>query len=217
MEIFEFIEKNIATIKDPVIFEIGSHIGIDSEKISRITGCKIYGFEPDPRNLEILRNKRSEFFHDISPLAVSDKEGRSYFHLSSGKPPEIYDDSDMNRDWSASNSLKTPKKHTEIHEWCRFDFYMEVETIKLDTYCTSKGIDRIDFLWMDVQGAEDLVIKGMENIKKNIRFIYTEYNDDELYEKSPTKNQILNMLGAEWEVILQFENDILIKNRFLES
>ena len=61
MEIFEFIEKNIATIKDPVIFEIGSHIGIDSEKISRITGCKIYGFEPDPRNLEILRNKRSEF------------------------------------------------------------------------------------------------------------------------------------------------------------
>lgn len=215
MEIFKFIRKEISKIENPVIFEIGSHIGTDSKRISQIAGNKIYGFEPDPRNLEILREKKSEFFYEISPKAISDVNGISRFYLSSGNPPEIYKNEDMNRDWSASNSLKIPKKHLEVHDWCKFDFCIDVQTIRLDSYCEEKGINHIDFLWMDVQGAEDLVINGMGEMKKNIKYIYTEYSNDELYDGSPNENTILNLLGDSWEILLQFENDILIKNKDL--
>lgn len=217
MDIYHFIEKNISRIQNPVIFEIGSHIGMDSEKISRLTGSKIYGFEPDPRNLEILNGKRSQFFHEISPVAVSDSDGKANFYLSSGTPPEVYEDDDMNRDWSASNSLKFPRKHLDLHTWCKFDYFIEVDTIKLDTYCNAKGIERIDFVWMDVQGAEDLVIDGMQQMKLNTKFIYTEFSKEELYDKSPSKTQILKLLGSEWRIIKEFENDILLGNQSLNS
>jgi len=212
MDIYQFISENISHIENPIVFEIGSHIGIDSEKISEIVGSKIYGFEPDPRNLEILTSKRSEFFHEISTLAISNNDGKSNFYLSSGTAPEEYEDEDMNRDWSASNSLKLPRKHLDLHQWCKFDWCIEVETIKLDTYCKNKNIDHIDFIWMDVQGAEDLVIEGMGDFKNNIRFIYTEYNNDDLYDGSPTLEKIVSMLGEGWSIEKVYENDVLLKN-----
>lgn len=213
MGIFEFIEKTVGQIKNPVIFEIGAHLGIDSEKISTIANSKIWGFEPDPRNLEVLNSKRSQFFHEISPIAVSDVDGSSQFFLSSGNPPEIYEDEDMNKDWSASNSLKQPLKHLEIHDWCRFDKYITVQTTRLDTYCSLKNISHVDFIWMDVQGAEDLVIRGMGHIKKNIKYIYTEYNSEELYVGACNKDGILDLLGDGWEIVMEYENDIIIENK----
>jgi FkbM family methyltransferase len=213
MSIFEFIEKHISEIKEPIIFEIGAHIGIDSEKISKIINSKIWGFEPDPRNLEILNTKKAHFFHEVSSFAISDIDGQSPFYISSGIPPEIYEDEDMNRDWSASNSLKKPFKHLDIHSWCKFDLSIIVQTIRLDTYCSLKNISHIDFVWMDVQGAEDLVIKGMGNMKKNIKYIYTEYNSDQLYYDSCNKDRILDSLGDGWEIIMEYENDIIIENK----
>ena len=48
---------------------------------------------------------------------------------------------------------------------------------------------------MDVQGAELDVLKGFKNYINTTRFIYTEYSKTELYEDSPNKEQILNLLG----------------------
>lgn len=210
--IYDFIERNFDNYS--IIFEVGVHIGTDTEKIKLLTGSDfIYGFEPDPRNIEILNiRNRISLFKNFYPCALSNVNGDASFNLSSGNPPEIYDDPDMNMDWSASSSLKYPKNHLKIHEWCKFENVIEVKTLRMDDLCRGLNINKIDLVWMDVQGAEDLVIEGMGDFKNNIRFIYTEYNNDDLYDGSPTLEKIISILGEGWSIEKVYENDVLLKN-----
>jgi FkbM family methyltransferase len=216
INIFEFIDLNIRK-NNSVIFEIGCHIGQDTEKIYNSSNCLIHGFEPDPRNFEILINKKSEFFCSLNSFAISNIDGHSNFFISSGNPPEIYDNPDLNRDWSASNSLKKPVEHLNSHPWCKFENNIVVKTKRIDTYSKEKSIKNIDFIWMDVQGAEDLVISGLGEMKNKIKYIYTEYSDLELYEGSSNKEKILKMLGENWEILIEYENDILIENKLYQN
>jgi hypothetical protein len=39
----------------------------------------------------------------------------------------------------------------------------------------------VDFMWVDVQGAEDLVFTGAKDVLSRTRYVYTEYATD-LYE-----------------------------------
>lgn len=210
--IYKFIKKTFG--KESIIFEIGVHIGTDTKIIKKLTRSNfIYGFEPDPRNIDILKERnRISLFKRFYDCALSNTEGEATFYLSSGHPPEIYDDPDMNKEWSASNSLKTPNNHLDLHEWCKFDSSINVKTFRMDDVCKDLKIDKIDLIWMDVQGAEDLVIEGMGELKNNIRFIYTEYNNDDLYHGSPTLEKIISILGKSWEIYELYENDVLLKN-----
>ena len=210
--IYNFIKDNFD--EESVIFEIGVHIGKDTERIKELTGSNfIYGFEPDPRNIKILEERnRLSIFKKFYDCALSNIDGESIFYLSSGHPPEVYKDPDMNKEWSASNSLKVPKNHLDIHRWCKFDERLNVKTSRLDHVCNDIGLNKIDLVWMDVQGAEDLVIEGMGEFKNNIRFIYTEYNNDDLYDGSPTLQRIISSLGEGWTAEAIYQNDVLLKN-----
>jgi hypothetical protein len=70
---------------------------------------------------------------------------------------------------------------------------------------------------MDVQGAEDLVIKGGRELLRRTKFIYTEYNNSEMYEGQLNLDGILDLLGDSWELIEVFDNDILLKNNFFNQ
>ena len=210
--IYNFIKDNFN--EDSIIFEIGVHIGKDTERIKELTGSNfIYGFEPDPRNIQILNERnRLSLFEKFYDCALSNLDGESIFYLSSGHPPEVYKDPDINKEWSASNSLKAPKNHLDIHTWCKFEERLNVKTLRMDHVCNEIGLNKIDLVWMDVQGAEDLVIEGMGEFKNNIRFIYTEYNNNDLYDGSPTLQRIISSLGEGWTAEAIYQNDVLLKN-----
>ena len=212
MDIYQFIAENVKS--DSIFFEIGSHFGIDTQKIFNLTGARIHCFEPDPRNLSIMeKNGIREISEKLNKMAVSDFIGKSDFYLSSGNAPEVFSNKDLNdNQWSASNSLKKPKIHLEKVPWCKFDDEIEVECITIDKYCSDNNIEKIEFVWMDVQGAEDLVLKGMSEMSSKIRFIYTEYNDEEVYENSACKQKILDILGGSWKIIHDYGSDILLEN-----
>jgi hypothetical protein len=106
-----------------------------------------------------------------------------------------------------------PKNHTVKTPWVKFENTIEVKTKKLETYCLENKIEKIDFIWMDVQGAELNIIKGMGEFKDKINYIYTDYSDEELYECQGTKQQIIDLLGPNWDVIFDFGGDILLKNK----
>ena len=219
MRIYDFIKENLDS--DSIIFEIGCHFGRDTKKILNITGSRnMHVFEAYPRNIEYLQKNGINQICALNNLAVSDKKGKSIFHLSSGEPHPNFEDRDLVQNgWSLSSSLKMPIDHLSIHPWCKFEKSLEVDTISIDEYCKQNSIEKIDFIWMDVQGAEDLVFSGMKESKKFTKFIYTEYCEEgiELYETSPGKSKILEILGDGWEVLHDFGNtgsgiDVLLKN-----
>ncbi len=212
--IFDII-KNLELNSDSIVFEIGSHMGFDTEELYKLSNhAIIHGFEPDPRNYAILMERSINNIAKLNNVAVSDVNGDTDFYLSSGVLPhptgnDYYD----NNDWTASSSLYKFKNHTEIYPWCKTSEVIKVKTITLDEYCKSNNIDKIDFIWMDVQGAEYLVFKGAKDILEKTKYIYTEYSNDELYEGQKNLSDMLSILPGEWLSIECEGDNVLLKNQ----
>lgn len=212
MNIYEFIKSNNFNL----IIEIGCHFGTDTKIFKEISPkTRIIGFEPDPRNIKILKETGVINIAEIFEFAVSNKNGESDFFLSSGEfkgksSIELLKDNP----WSASNSLKKPKKHLSIHKWVKFTEKIKIKTIKLDDFDILKN-EIIDFIWMDVQGAEDLVFEGAKETLNRTKYIYTEYSNEEIYENQPNLNDIQKSLGENWQILSLDKDDVLFKNTTL--
>jgi len=151
--------------KGMTVFDIGACTGYYSLIASKIVGekGKIFAFEPHPINYKWLkRSIEINNFTNIIPLnkAVSDKSG-----------------STIRLFYSIDNISDHSIVLTENRD-C-----IEVETITLDKFCQENHI-LPDVVKMDVEGAEILVLKGMEKILEKcnepILFIEFEYNQEDI-------------------------------------
>lgn len=211
MNIKEFIRSN----NFETIIEIGTHFGTDTLDFKNLLpNCKIMCFEPDPRNIKVIRKNWGDMeVADLYELAVSNYNGITEFYLSSGNCSHWANDKMLlENDWSASNSIKKPKEHLNYHKWVNFDEKIEVECIKLDDFEPLKNVN-IDFIWADVQGAEDLVFEGAKKLLKRTKYVYTEYNQNEMYENQLNLDGILTLFGEDWEIVHLYEDDVLLKNK----
>ncbi|HEX4085245.1 MAG TPA: FkbM family methyltransferase [Chthoniobacteraceae bacterium] len=198
----------------PVILDIGCNDGADTlHLLSLFKAGHVYSFEPDPRAraryMEKITDPRAKLFD----VAISNIDGVAEFHASNGVNPTPDSGGYCSEGWDLSGSLRKPKKHIDEHPWCTFDKTVAVKTKKLDTWTMENGVDHIDLIWADVQGAEaDLIAGGTEALKKT-RYIYTEYNNSELYEGQADLKGLLKLL-SNFSVVHNYGNDILLKNRF---
>lgn len=58
--------------------------------------------------------------------------------------------------------------------------------MNLDEWAVQNNVDHIDFMWLDMQGAEMKMLQGAPQILKNVSVIYTEVNFYEVYAGCPT-------------------------------
>ena len=80
-----------------------------------------------------------------------------------------------------SNSLLKPEKHLQQYPSIQFTKKELVQVSKLDDLMFDKG--KYNFLYMDIQGYELEALKGATDTLKNIDYIYSEVNRDDLYEQ----------------------------------
>jgi FkbM family methyltransferase len=81
------------------------------------------------------------------------------------------------KDYGDNSKVNTLLVDATYHDR-KIDFQMKRSTIRSgDSYCAEKGIDRIDFLKIDVEGADHLVLEGFAGLlqKQAIRVIQFEY------------------------------------------
>ena len=189
------IEKELKTMfpgKKPLLMiEIGACEGEDTIKYARLfPAAGIYAFEPLRSNIELAgKNFERNNIHNVSLIgkAISDKSGSAPFHVSSGNP------ADAEPDWNYGNkssSLLYPEKHTTISDFIKFDHSTTVETITLDEFCKQNDIRLIDFIHMDVQGAELKVLRGAANSLRSIKAIWLEVSTVDLYKDQPLADEI---------------------------
>ncbi len=84
----------------------------------------------------------------------------------------------------------------------------------MDDIAEIQKLPLIDLVWADVQGAEIDMIEGAEESFSKTRYIYTEYDDEELYEGQSNLEGILAAL-PNFEPVKVFKNDVLLKNKLL--
>ncbi|MDG2433720.1 FkbM family methyltransferase [Flavobacterium sp.] len=190
------------------IFDIGACEGEETIRYKKIFPlASVDLFEPLPKNQElILENIKKNNLKNVRlhPIALSDVNSFTKLYISSGRPNEIQ----ANLDWdfgNKSSSLLAPELNN-MPEWLHFNEEIEVQTKTLDSFLVENNIDSIDFVHMDVQGAELKVLEGAKEKLQNIKSIWLEVANIELYKTQP--------LTSEIEVFMQENNFTLIKSEF---
>lgn len=149
----DFAQKEIDTA--PVIFDIGAHFGYSSLCFSGIQNqhgkAKVLAFEPNPHNLEALRNhlaNNSTENIEVVPLALSDSKGSFEMMISN----------DIQGSQSTGSFLNGVTPPLAMNVYKNFT-KATVNTETLDQLIQDKGISP-NILKIDVEGAEHQVLKG---------------------------------------------------------
>jgi len=199
--------KKLLNKDNPTIFEIGCADGKDTQEfLKTFKDIKIYCFEPEPTNIDIVKKTIKHGSHFLFEGVISDKNGELIFNRSRTDDPSKL---------RYSGSIKEPKEH--LNEWpnIKFDETIKIKSITLDKFCEDNDITEIDFIWADVQGAEKELISGAKNILKNVKYLYTEYSNKEYYYGQSNLNELKTILGDDWELIKDFGSDVLFKNKLI--
>ena len=118
--------------------------------------------------------------------------------------------------------LQKRKNHLQRHPTVFFEGEdkSSVITITLDTYFNSIGISKVDLIWIDVQGAERLVLEGGKELLKKTCYVYLEVSEVPLYEGALAYSEMkLFMASLGFEVSQEFlpadwnsEGNVLFRN-----
>lgn len=205
------IEKELKLLfnkHDPIIiFEIGACEGEDSIKYAWLFPfSKIYCFEPLPDNIKLIHDnflKYGVLNATYYNKALSSKNGTAEFYVSSGRPKGASDS-----DWdygNKSSSLLPPAKHLETARFIQFDKRIEVETITLKSFCNTNNINSIDFIHMDVQGAELMVLEGAGDFIASINAIWLEVSKVDLYKNQPLAKHVKRFMKNNGFILITSE------------
>ena len=145
------------------VIHAGAHHGQEVIDYKRAGIRNIHLFEPCEETFKILKLKYPNI--PAYQFALGASEGELEMNIE-------------HRNGGQSNSLLKPVLHLEQYPEIVFD---DLETIKMRTL-DSFNITDCNFLNMDVQGYELEVLKGSIETLRNIEYIYTEINRDEVYE-----------------------------------
>ena len=164
-----------------ITVDVGANIGLHTLNMARIVGNtgRVFAFEPDPSNFEILRkNVKINNYQNIilEQKACADKHGRTTLYQS--------DHPGMHRVFPQTKQAKGQ---------------VQVELTSLDKYFIDSNLaDKINFIKIDVEGLEFSVLKGMKNILKNnkkIKILF-EFMPKNTMEAGFTPIELLNYLTS---------------------
>ncbi len=184
--VYGIYEKNetkywISKVKtSQIIFDIGTNVGyyslIAAKQIKKNNG-NIYAFEPIKKtynrlkeNIELNSFKCIQAFN----VAVSDKEGEIKINIGD------------NKNWGMSSLNE--------HDYLSGEFEI-VKKIAIDDFCKEQEIKSIDLIKIDVEGAEFMVLKGMEtSLNKFKPEILIEIFEPNLKKQNITPADVFNFL-----------------------
>lgn len=200
---------------DPVILDVGANDGGDSRAfLESFPRARVYAFEPDPRAIRRFRAATPDPRATLFEIAIGDHDGTAEFHVSDAELSPVWGLM-MPEGWDQSGSLHRPKDVTKVHPWIKFERTIEVKLQRLDTWASENHIGQIDFMWVDIQGAEKDLIVGAPETLKRTRFFFTEYSDKQLYEGEPSLEQIASLL-PDFKLIKRWQGDALFRNKRLK-
>jgi len=125
-----------------IIFDVGAAIGTDTVVFSQDVGPtgRVYAFEAHPASAAKLR--RMVELQKLQNVVVVDKavsNASATFYISTEEDHE-------------SNTIATGQRNPNTQA---------VQGLRLDDYCAEHGVERIDFLKINIEGAETAALQGI--------------------------------------------------------
>jgi FkbM family methyltransferase len=200
------MRRVLEDMKDAVIVEAGAYDGKYTSIIVEALPsppAAYFAFEPDPRNIERFRTRDLPAFVELVGAAIGAEDGFADMWLSSRPGRE-----------GASSSLRKPTGHLSHYPSTRFPCKARFQVRSLDSFATEKGIDRVDFLFTDIQGSERDLFAGGRSTLSGTKYWFTVAHTTAIYDGMWTRSEILNNLPG-WKVVAEFRDDVLLMNTAL--
>lgn len=173
----EWRYTNVATAGASIVVDVGANYGVFSCPLAkRIPSTRVYAFEPhEPTcralKANVLGNRLSNV--DVLPLAVSSSSGIVTFsdHLS-----------------AACNRII---QNSDVRS-------KSVHSVSLDDFATEYGLEAIDFLKIDAEGADYEVLLGAKGLfeRQKIAAGLVEVNTDALSQFGRTASELKELLAG---------------------
>lgn len=142
-----------------VIFDVGANIGLYTLLFAKLAGStgSVHIFEPDIKNYRRLcANIYLNGFEDVVKT-----NRRAVFSKTQNVKLNTFPDS-VNA-WHSLGNLELPDPWND-GKTIKPSSVQEIQAVSLDDYCTNNQINHIDFLKVDVEGAEIDVFQGAANL-----------------------------------------------------
>lgn len=184
-----FFHKGVQLKKGDICFDVGSNIGTTCLLFSDKVGPngKIYAFEPVTHDV-LQKNMDENAIKNVQviPKAVAEKNGITEIEIS---------------DFCLDSSI--------AHREYKKDYYTNsknVEVTNLDEFVKLNSIPKVDFIKMDIEGAEELAIKGADKIIKEHRPVWSvsSYHIDA--ENEPQHPKLVKLFKSYGYTVNEFFN-----------
>lgn len=172
-EVAKYVSSN-----SPHIVEAGAFDGRDTASFAKKYPMgTIYAFEPLPFLAQKVRLATSGL-RNVSVIETALGTGECDFL--------VLHTFESNDDAHGSSSMLPPEDHLDVAPDIRFDAKISVPAITLDAWHASIGSPVIDLLWLDLQGAELLVLKHGEKLLRTTKTCHIEVTNKPLYSGGAT-------------------------------
>ncbi|MCU1235127.1 MAG: methyltransferase FkbM family [Candidatus Solibacter sp.] len=164
-------------------------VGANWGYFSLLAACKVgtrgrvISLEPDPRMFATLAaNIERNLMAQITAVPVAAADGRGSITLAG------YDDHHWNRGISRIAAEGSPTGGVSF----------QVDSSRVDDLLDEQGVDRVDLLKMDIEGAEDLALSGMaEGLRRQrYRRVLLEVHPADLALRGRTPDEVSGLLSG---------------------
>lgn len=147
-------------ITAPVIFDVGANNGqFSAFVLDHFPQAQIHAFEPQHTLVERIREmaRRNQLKNfKINESAVSDRTGKVTFYENNNPVS-----ASLLRDKAARRAVRRE---------------VQVPVTTLDEYSKQNGIDRVDLLKLDIEGAELQALQGATSILSTVKLLFIEFH-----------------------------------------
>ena len=165
--------------KEYIIFDIGARDCQQSiEFYKQFPNARIYAFECNPNTLPLCRENIKPYADRITLFegAVCDYDGQiTFYPINQQKTQTSWADGNP----GASSLFKSNGQYT-IEKYVQDE--IQTKCHRLDTIMRNLVLPRVDIIWMDLQGAELLALKGLGEFLNTVKYIFTEVSHKAIYE-----------------------------------
>lgn len=186
-----------------VLWDVGANIGLYSVYAAKRKNCGVWAFEPSVFNLELLA--RNIFLNRLTeqvclvPLALNDGLGVSQLHMTSTEWGGALSTFGQDFGWDSKPIRQV--------------FGFQTLGLSMGDAIERLGIPQPDYIKMDVDGIEHLILKGGFRVLQGVKGILLEVNDD-FHEQAELCRSLLAKAGL---VLQEKRHSEMVANSVFQS
>lgn len=177
-DINTFLSQALIVSGEPtIIFDVGANDGIEAELFARLfPRSQIVAFEARPEAVVECRIRLSSYENvQVVEGACHEVDGMTLPFY-----PVIWSNNEVGENPGSSSLFKIKDIPESTEKFQQTE--IEVQTLRIDTWATIHDIENCDLLWLDIEGAELLALRGMGELLRTVKAAWIETTSIERWE-----------------------------------